>query len=228
MKCTSRISTFLIVISLASVAFGQAKQVQPSVAQFRALITEQERQINAQLQTAAAMSHLKLEAGTITLFNVNGAKMFIGAMGGDSSPITNLPKGIDVAFGFFDLGQDLHGANQPLPAGVYTIRMMASRQDVDAFLKEQARTPPVPQNRGNLPSITNSQAEFVDLSGKVIAKMDSVITVRSLDKQSINNRSHAVLVVPGSGRYVSFCIPLPYGHSLCYGLVGWHIEFSPF
>jgi hypothetical protein len=218
MKFTSQIGRLLIVIGLASVASGEAPGRESQAKQFDAVNAANDRQILKSLQTAAAMSRVKLDVRTITTLNGNGARTSIAALAGlDSIPATSWPKGVDVAFGFFHLPQGPGGATPPLPVGFYTIRITASQQAVDASLKQNVGTPqPDPRSPAGHPSVTNAQAEFLDGSGKVIAKVPAAVGVWALDGLPTGKKVRSFVEPTGGGQNRSMCM-----HMGEQG--GWHV-----
>lgn len=218
MNLTSRIVGLLIVIGLASVALGQTPRRESLVKQVDTLIAEHDRQILKHLQTAAAMARVKLDSRTITTLNGNGARTTIAGLAGlDSTPATSLPKGVNVAFGFFHLPQGPGGATPPLPVGFYTIRITASQQAVDASFNQNAGTPqPDPRSPVGRPSVTNAQAEFLDMSGNVIAKIPAAVGVWALD--GLPTAKMRSFVEPtGGGQNRSVCRRMAGGYWVCWG-----------
>lgn len=210
MKYTSRIGGLLVLIGLASAAFGQTDRSESQARQFDALNREYERRIEDGLQTAAAMARIKLDARTITTLNGNGARTSIAALAGlDSIPATRLSKGVDVAFGFFHLPQGPRGADPPLRIGFYTIRITATQEAMDASLKQNVGTPPPdPRSPAGRPSVTNAQAEFVDRSGKVIIKLPAAVGVWAPDRRPSEKKARIVIEPTGGAQNRSFCMRL--------------------
>jgi len=219
MKFTSQIGGLLIVIGLASVALGQAPPRQSKAKQFDELNAAYDRQIHSGLQTAAALSHVKIDPRTITMVNGNGARTSIAAIAGlDSLPATRLPKGVDVAFGFFQFPQGPGGATPPIPVGFYTIRITASQQVVDASFKQNVGTPqPDPQSPSLRPSVNNAEAEFLDGSGRVIAKVPAAVGFWALDGLPTEKKVRSFVEPTGGGQNRSFCMRMGGSYWVCWG-----------
>jgi hypothetical protein len=163
---------------------------------------------------------VNIDPRTIITINGNGARTSIAAVAGlDSALATRLPKGVDIAFGFFQFPQGPGGANPPLPVGFYTIRITASQHVMDASLKQNVGRPqPDPRSSALRPSVNNADAEFLDGSGKVIAKVPAAVGLWALEGPATEKKVRSFVEPTGGGQNRSFCMRLGNGSRwVCWG-----------
>jgi hypothetical protein len=205
-----------LLLTAAAPAHGQER----SAMQVKNLLERHDREVRQHLQEAAAAARVKLESRSITRLNASGAATVVSALAGlESVSDTTLAKGVNVAFGFFDLPQERGGVGPSLPSGFYTIRITASEQTADDLSKRNAATP-LSAARGRIerPSAANAWAEFVDASRKVVARVPAAFGVWERDTLSRGNEMHTVVVSPGAAQITSFCMRLGNGaYWVCWG-----------
>src|ERR1043165_11137 len=149
------------------------------------------------LQEAAKAAGVKLDLATAAHVTANGASAIVAATAdlGSVHPDT-FEKGIDVAFGFFNLPQGQRGASPPLPVGFYTVKITAPAKVITRSLKQNARKP-LPDTRTvqGRPYANNGQASFVDASGRAIAQIPAAIGAWPVTAQAVKAGTRAVEIV---------------------------------
>jgi hypothetical protein len=204
----------------------------PSYAQpkpeFGRLLDALKHPIAQTMVRAAARAGVSVNPNTLTQGSGNGATLVIGATTGlESIPATELPKGVNTAFGYLDLPDGPGGVQPNLPAGFYTFRVSASLATVQEALKASGGVPPDTTSPVGRPSVPGAKVELIDAQGRVAAVIPGQLGVFSLTVPPDAAKQRTVVEPIIGGRYIIVWFICPNGWAVCF-IVSWIDFFTYF
>lgn len=180
------------------------------------LLEAQKVPIARAVERAAARAGVAVNLDSLAQGTGNGATVVIGSIAGlENVPATELPNGVDTAFGYLELPTGPGGVQPNLPAGFYTFRVSASRQTVEDALKASGGVPPDTASFDGRPNVPGAEVELIDAEGRVAAVVPARLAVFSptVPPDAISPRT---LVEPTMGaRYINVWIVCPNGWAVC-------------